>query len=361
MSIGVYCLNVGQGNCIAIVDPLPGGSASQFQASLIDVGCDGARLAAWLRSIGVVRIPLLVLTHNDQDHIRGLDALVVQYQRKIVQVRYVVDRDPKRISYFTVIQDWVKGGIVKSSQRLETPLESRPGMGATLVREPDTGYRLHCAFPNMHQNEAVLQRAPVRGPRLGRGPNNTSGVIRLALSKEPGRTRFLFGGDLNFPGWRAMSESGLDLSTDVLVAPHHGGPRGGSKDFGPTELTDATKARIVLFSVGTSQRHVRRSRELSARHPLPEVIQAFHSRKATVLCTQITRRCMDETLGNTFSVVSPPSVTEPHTLHPSGAACAGTILLVMRDDGGIEVSRLNDHQAAVDRLRATGHHPLCRT
>jgi glyoxylase-like metal-dependent hydrolase (beta-lactamase superfamily II) len=326
---------------------------------LIDVGCDGDRLAGWLSSIGVRYIPVIALTHNDEDHVQGLPALVHKYLRRIGDVLFLIDRDPTDIPFYLDAQSWAEAGVISSTTRLETPLCYRRGMGRTLVEEPVTSYRLYCTFPTMQQTEAAVRGAPTPGPRLGRGPNDTSGVIRLARRANPGRTRFLFGGDLNYPGWKSMDDRGVSLRTDVLVAPHHGAPRGESDSFGPAQLAAVTRPKYALFSVGTRQRHVRASTEATARHPLPDVVQAFRRQHATVLCTQITRRCANLT-SPTPSIVPLPSIIDPHTLHPSGISCAGTILIVLRANGRIVVSRLADHQSAVDGLRDFGHAPLCR-
>jgi len=48
MAISVYCLDVGQGQCIALMGPSP----EEYQAALIDVGVAGKRLAAWLNASG---------------------------------------------------------------------------------------------------------------------------------------------------------------------------------------------------------------------------------------------------------------------------------------------------------------------
>lgn len=334
MDIGIYCLNVGQGNCLAVIDSLPKGRPSQSQASLIDVGTDGDQLADWFGSIGVRRIPLIALTHNDADHICGLPTLVQRYRRRIGRVLFLIDRNPADIPFFLDAEDWVATGIIAEVGRLETSRHYRPGMGEPLVQEPQTSYRLLCAFPTMHQTEAAVRGAAAGGPRLGHDPNDTSGVIRLALPANSRRTRILFGGDLHYGGWHSMTDAGLDLQTNVLIAPHHGGPRGDTIAFGPTHLAVETKPRYVLFSVGTRQRHVRSKTEITARHPLREVVRAFRNQGSTVLCTQITRRCHDtpETIDDR-SVIPLPSLTQPHDLSPSGSACAGTILVTLREDG----------------------------
>ena len=224
MDIGIYCLNVGQGNCLAVIDSLPKGRPSQSQASLIDVGTDGDQLADWFGSIGVRRIPLIALTHNDADHICGLPTLVQRYRRRIGRVLFLIDRNPADIPFFLDAEDWVATGIIAEVGRLETSRHYRPGMGEPLVQEPQTSYRLLCAFPTMHQTEAAVRGAAAGGPRLGHDPNDTSGVIRLALPANSRRTRILFGGDLHYGGWHSMTDAGLDLQTNVLIAPHHGGP-----------------------------------------------------------------------------------------------------------------------------------------
>jgi beta-lactamase superfamily II metal-dependent hydrolase len=247
MDIGVYCLDVGQGNCVAVIDGAPGGRPGHFQASLIDVGTDGDRLADWLRSVGVRYIPLIALTHNDEDHVRGLAALVHRYRGQVGRVLFLIDRNPDNIPFYLDAQDWREAGVIAGTGRLETPHDYRPDEEARLVGEPATSYRLQCPFPTMQQTEAAVRGAAVRGPRLGRGPNDTSGIIRLVRPANPRRTRVLFGGDLHYPGWHSMIHAGRNLKTDVLIAPHHGAPRGETAAFGPVQLAAATNPRYVLF------------------------------------------------------------------------------------------------------------------
>src|SRR6202035_2459210 len=108
----------------------PGGRRGRFQAALIDVGCGGSLLADWLRSVGVQYLPVIVLTHNDDDHVRGLSQLVQRYRRHIGKVLFVVDRHAAEIPYYLDAQGWVRAGIIAASSRLETPQRARPGMGA---------------------------------------------------------------------------------------------------------------------------------------------------------------------------------------------------------------------------------------
>jgi glyoxylase-like metal-dependent hydrolase (beta-lactamase superfamily II) len=99
MEVGVYCLNVGQANCLAVLDPVPGGPPGAYQAALIDVGVDGHRLAEWLRDAGVRRILLIALTHNDEDHILGLTDVVQAYRKRVEQLLFVPDRPTGGLPY----------------------------------------------------------------------------------------------------------------------------------------------------------------------------------------------------------------------------------------------------------------------
>jgi competence protein ComEC len=256
MEIGAYCLNVGQANCLVLLDPLPEGEGAPntFQAALIDVGVDGHAVADWLDRMGVHRIVLIALTHNDEDHIRGLLEVVVAYQGRIEQLRFVPDRPTSDIPFWIDAQRWRHNGWVRSVDQLSAPSAATPDMGAILVGPPTTTYRLHCAYPDMFQHQAVVHRAKQVGPRTGRGPNATSAVLRLARPSRSEHTVMLFGGDLDFPGWRSMLQTRHRLVADVFVLPHHGGPRWPRADFSYTELARAVKPRSAIVSVGTRQR-----------------------------------------------------------------------------------------------------------
>jgi hypothetical protein len=89
------------------------------------------------------------------------------------------------------------------------------------------------------------------------------------------------------------------------------------------------------------------------------MVRALRAAGATVLCTQITDRCLEKPEELPGLAVLAPDPALP-TLSGRGAACAGTIMLRIPDAGPVEVVRLTDHQVAVDQLPRTGKRPLCR-
>jgi glyoxylase-like metal-dependent hydrolase (beta-lactamase superfamily II) len=363
--LAVYCLNVGQGNCCAIIDPSPEGRPGPYQAVLIDLGVDGARLVDWLREVNVRYIPLIALSHNDRDHIVGLEEVVRAFRRRVGQLLFVPDRPTLQIPFWLEADEWARQGLIDSTGQLTTPRAYRPGMGVVLLGPPQVSYRLHCLYPDLFQHYAAVHGAGRAGTPVGHGPNATSAILGLSRTQrpeaQPRRMWVLFGGDLDFPGWRCLVESRHRLAADVLVAPHHGAPRGATADFGQAELVRAIKPQFVVFSVGTRQRHVQPRTEATARHPHPETVRAVRAEGATVLCTQITRRCVDEPErlpGG--SVMRLPLVPALPDLSPSGVGCAGTVVITIPDRGRPSVLYLGEHQDAVDQLQSDGHHPMCR-
>ena len=163
MAIGMYCLDVGQAQCVALIGPAPDG----YQAALIDVGVDGTRLAEWLRGIGVRRIPLVVLTHNHDDHIKGLAALVEAFARYVGAVRFVIDQPPGQIPYWTPIQEWLKAGTIGSAGEVHPPNSARPGQGLRLLNPSLAGFQLYCIYPSVFEASAVAHGAPLVGAPPG--------------------------------------------------------------------------------------------------------------------------------------------------------------------------------------------------
>jgi competence protein ComEC len=351
MSTALYCLNVGQANCLVLLVPSPGGKPGDRAAVVIDVGADGAELARWLRSVGVRHLPLVLMTHNDRDHIFGLDALVQGFRKQVGTVGFVVDRHPDDIPHWLPAQQWARNKVVERVEEIRAPAGAAEPRGRLLYEEPISGCWLYCVYPTVFENQAAVAGAKTVGPKPRKGHNATSAVFGLSTSEKPRKWRVLFGGDLDLPGWHSLADARRLLAADAFVVPHHGGPRHETKGFGLTELAAAVSPAHALISVGTDQ---------AFGHPLPALVQALRDADAVVMCTQITSQCVKAPDALPDRTVVPLALlTDPTHLAPSGVACAGTIAVVVNANKPPTVLRVDEHQAAVDGLR-TRPRPLCR-
>jgi beta-lactamase superfamily II metal-dependent hydrolase len=350
-SVALYCLEVGHGACAAILEPRPG-LPNECQATLIDVGKNGKRLAGWLRRFRVTRIPAILLTHNHSDHIEGLDHLVPAFKQRINKVYFVVD-GPKAPPILLLLEQWEEDRWVNQVRILTAPRYPQQVLG-DLVVGPDDGcsFRLYCAYPPVTLSLGLLGWLKSRLQALFGNRNAVSAVLGLTPRDAAAPSHALFGGDLTYRGWQHLVGTGRDLRCEVLLAPHHGGPQQARKDFGASELADATRPAFALVSVGTSSPDTL---------PHDDLIRALRATGATVLCTQITHKCLPPARppASVPHLAILPRLANMPCISSGGTACAGSIQVTFPATGP-HVDRLVPHQAAVDQLQAPGHLPLCR-
>jgi beta-lactamase superfamily II metal-dependent hydrolase len=220
-------LNVGQGDAILIRN---GG-----KTVLVDAGeTDG--IAARLRQLGVDSIGLAVASHNDNDHIGGMDAVL-----RSLPVRYYLDN-----------------GFPKTTRIQRTVLE--------LVRDRGVTY-LQPGPRTVEVGDARVRVVP--SPVAGR--NVAQNDHSVALLVERGAFRALLTGDSEKRELAALVRAGDVPDVDVFKAPHHGSRTG---------VLDAFLARarpeVIVISVGLRN---------PFGHPHEEALAAYQTPGRTVLRT----------------------------------------------------------------------------
>ena len=117
----------------------------------------------------------------------------------------------------------------------------------------------------------------------------------------------------------------------------------------------AVNCDVAILSVGTVK---------TPHHPREEVVAQLRRIGATVLCTEITKKCHYD------PQILKPGVLKPQTIlgramnapTQQGVACAGTVKVEISDNG-CRVERSPEHQSAVDQIALESLHgkcPLCR-
>ncbi|MFC8423278.1 ComEC/Rec2 family competence protein [Streptomyces sp. NPDC057236] len=229
----VMC-DVGQGDALVL-------AAGENAGVVVDAGPDPALVDHCLSSLGITRVPLVVLTHFHADHVAGLPGVL-------------------------------RGRAVGA---VETTSFEEPAGQAAFVR----GLAADRRIPVTHAAAGEARRAgelswevvwPPPGARSApEGPNDAS----VAMLVRTAGLRLLLLGDLEPPSQRALARSpaaGRLTAVDVLKVAHHGSA------YQDPDLMRRTAPRLALISTGEDNTY---------GHPAPNTVAALRAGGATVLRT----------------------------------------------------------------------------
>ncbi|HET9381776.1 MAG TPA: ComEC/Rec2 family competence protein [Streptomyces sp.] len=240
----VMC-DVGQGDAMVL-------AAGEGAGVVVDTGPDPVLVDRCLRSLGVTRVPMVVLTHFHADHVAGLPGVL--RGRSVGAVETTEFAEPADQAAFV---RRVAAGRGVPVTRAAAGLERRVGALSWKVLWP----------PPAH---TAPQSSPGRSPaRLPDGANDASVTLLVRIAG----LRMLFLGDLEPPAQRELLESpaGPELEgVDVLKVAHHG-----SAHQDP-DLIRRAAPRLALISVGADN---------SYGHPAPGTLAALRAGGAVVLRT----------------------------------------------------------------------------
>ena len=220
----VYFLNVGQGDSTFVVTP-------EGNQVLIDGGPDqltairaiGDKIPFWDHSLD-----LMVLTHPDQDHFRGLIEVADRYDVSLLLESGAGSENPLYLDWERIVNRTRTPNV----QALEGQLIK---LGkATLLEVLNPGNR-----PFLGTNSDT---------------NNNSIVIRMNY----GDVSFLLTADVEAEAENYLLEEELDIESTVLKVPHHG-----SKASTTLRFLHAANPAAAVISAGANNPH---------GHPHPEVV-----------------------------------------------------------------------------------------
>ncbi|MEU3275760.1 ComEC/Rec2 family competence protein [Streptomyces antibioticus] len=226
--------DVGQGDATVL-------AAGDGTGVVVDAGPDPALVDRCLRTLGIIRVPLVVLTHFHADHVAGLPGVLrgrevgaietTGFEEPVGQVEFV--RREAAARKVPVVR------AVAGERRRAGPLDWE-----------------------------VLWPPPRQTPEP-EGPNDAS----VALGVRSGGLRMLLLGDLEPPAQRALARSpgaGRWRGADVLKVAHHGSA------YQDPDLIRAVAPRVALISCGADNLY---------GHPAPSTVAALRAGGARVLRT----------------------------------------------------------------------------
>ncbi|MFR0352542.1 ComEC/Rec2 family competence protein [Streptomyces sediminimaris] len=226
--------DVGQGDAMVL-------AAGRGSGVVVDAGPDPALVDHCLRTLGVTRIPLLVLTHFHADHVAGLPGVL--RGRPVGAIETTGFEEPADQAEFV---------------RKEAAARHIPLTRATAGEQRRTGTL----------SWRVLWPPPRPAPEPD-GPNDAS----VTLLVRSAGLRFLLLGDLEPPAQQELLRSpqgALLDGVDVLKVAHHGSA------YQDPELLRRVAPRLAIISCG---------RDNPYGHPAPGTVAALRAEGAVVLRT----------------------------------------------------------------------------
>ncbi|MEU0946326.1 ComEC/Rec2 family competence protein [Streptomyces canus] len=227
--------DVGQGDAMVL-------AAGEATGVVVDAGPDPALVDDCLRTLGITKVPLVVLTHFHADHVAGLAGVLRGRSVGAIET--------------TGLEEPVDQA---ESVRREAAARRIPVTRAVAGEERRTGALAW---------EVLWPPADPAVP-VSDGPNDAS----VALLVRSAGLRFLLLGDLEPPAQQELlrSPAGARLAgVDVLKVAHHGSA------YQDPELIRRAAPRLALISVGADN---------SYGHPAPGTVAALRAGGAVVLRT----------------------------------------------------------------------------
>ncbi|MGI8697004.1 MAG: ComEC/Rec2 family competence protein, partial [Mycobacteriales bacterium] len=201
--------DVGQGDGLVL-------RAGPGEAVVVDTGPDPAVMDGCLRRLGISRVPVLVITHVDADHVGGIAGV---FDHRVVGT---VLTGPLHIP----ATGW---SLLTATAAAHHRPVHRPAAGTTW-RSGDV------------QCTVLGPVTPAGGPTAD---NDSALVLRARVA---GRT-VLLTADTEVAAQRELLLRGVDLRADVLKVPHHG------SDHSDPAFLAATGAPLAVLSVGAQNNY----------------------------------------------------------------------------------------------------------
>ncbi len=261
----------------------------------------------FLRERQIDRVSLVLLSHADSDHLKGLVGLIGT-DLEVGAVKLNTDSLKESKIWKALLWELdqrQRHGDLQFDVALVEGFELRPGAENISVRV-------------LAPRRYLAGLGPGSVERGGRRieTNSVSAVIRIDRNDE---RLILLTGDLDSLGLEYLLEAQVDLRARVLVYPHHGGRAGDdSREFARTLVT-CVQPEMVVFSIGRGR----------FATPRPEVVETILevSPETRIACTQLSEHCAEK-----LPLEEPSHLSGSFAAGRRGrACCAGTIIFSLGD------------------------------
>lgn len=261
----VKFLDVGHGDSSIIY--FNGEDLENKNVIIVDI-VDSDKLLSELKDHGIKIIELIIISHSDADHCRGVNDFLEKFMTvgTIKNICFNLDKRQPTKTMRLFLKKFIE---IYQRQRITL----LAGQNDTSIQKKELfsndGLKFFLVYPNLAESaEAYLKD----------NTNNTSIVCLL----ESDICNVLFSGDLEKAGWEKLLERMPELRCDVLKMPHHGAFYDEENGIGLKRILETLNPKNVVISSGDNQKY---------KHPEMQTIELLKEKQIKIYCTEFTNLC----------------------------------------------------------------------
>jgi competence protein ComEC len=292
-------LDVAHGNCAIL--------QAADEIAIIDCA-HGDTLIQAIRELHISYVDRIIISHADEDHIKGFIDLLADEQITVGHI-YINPDGSKKTRTWTKLRRLIEyAKINKRTIRhfIHTDMEKPLSVGDV---------NLEILAPSM---DMLGQAGGLDLTEKSLNSNSVSVVIRLVYQS---RGIALLAGDIDQVGLDNLLSYWSNIQADVLVFPHHGGHVGlGKKEDNQaftTLLCQQVKPKLVIFSIGREKHN----------NPRQEIVETVVKTlpDTHILCTQLSKKCCSP--DGLLQVTSNHIIPLPSRGRELNHCCGGTVII----------------------------------
>lgn len=262
----IKILNVGHGDSSVVY--LLSEEKEIEHTVIIDIP-DSLKLYTELEEQMIKTVDLIIITHTDADHCRGLSDFIERFSKvgSIKKLCFNIDRNIPTKTLGLMLKR-----VMEYKKILNIILE--PGAISTEIHERRmieyNGTELSIVYPDLADvTQAYMEK-------------NTNDMSIVCLLKNTSM-QMLFTGDLGSKGWDRLLTKNSTLACTIIKMPHHGAfYESGENVKGSEDIIECLKPEVAIISSGQNKKY---------NHPDKRTIEMLKNKGIKIYCTQYTKMC----------------------------------------------------------------------
>ena len=213
-------------------------------------------------------IELLIISHSDADHCRGVNHFLERFSELgiIKDICFNLDKSKPTKTMKIFLKKFIE--IHKRQQINLLAGQNDTSIQKRILISSDNS-KLFLLYPNVAESTDSYLR----------NDTNNASIVCLLENKS---CNVLFSGDLEERGWKKLLERMPNLKCDVLKMPHHGAFYDGKNGIALNKILEILNPKEVIISSGDNQKY---------KHPEKKTIELLTKKNIKIYCTEFTSLC----------------------------------------------------------------------